>query len=174
MGGCLGIGGGEGGKAAAPPSLRGFAGREKGKRTPCRQNKREIKGGQREPARGWGRTLRRCLEIGEISVFSPSPPPPSVGSPTKNGAGGSVFPEEIIVHRDLSFILGVLGGGGSYLLGCDFCSCRGKVEVGGTRGKGSSQHSALNPLEMSLGSEIPPQSPYPKYLESCKTRRRSS
>lgn len=49
---------------------------------------------------------------GNLRVFTLPPPPPSVGSPTKNGAGGSVFPEEIIVHRDLSFILGVLGGGG--------------------------------------------------------------
>lgn len=60
----------------------------------------------------------------------PPPTPPTPGSPTEDGAVGLVFPEEIIVRRDLSFVLGGVGRG-LYLLGCDFCSCRGKVELGG-------------------------------------------
>lgn len=65
-------------RAGLQPGSFGFAGWEKGAARKNKRLKREIKGGEREPARGGG----CALEIGA----SPHPPPAS-GLGYKGGAG---------------------------------------------------------------------------------------
>lgn len=131
-----------GGNPAAPPSLRGFAGREKGKITPCRENKRlkrEIKGGEREPARGWGRTLRWCLEIGEISVSPPPPHSPNSGLAYKRRGGRFGIPRRN--HRSPRFELCFGGGSGG---GC-ICSAVISAVAGGRWNSGERFEPAFSP-----------------------------